>query len=1003
MGIAQIAWMASGAAWAQQAAATPDSSVVVITGQRAALESAQKIKQEADEIVDSIVAEDIGKLPDRSITEVLSRVVGVTLDRSMPGDPQHSAVEGSGINIRGLTYVRSELNGRESFSANGGRSLSFADVPPELMAGVDVYKNPSAEQTEGGISGLVNLRTAMPFDSKGFKGSATYQSSYSTLRKGKMTPSASVLLSNRWTTPLGEFGALIDLASSESHTRTDSLALDAYYPRDDLGAGRKWLPRTAQWRSMNWERDRKGAYAALQWRPFRDLTASLTYFKSKYDEGWSERVLLPSFGDGDPHRMEVTNAQYDSNGVFQSGTMNLRDTSGNRTGLPFAAERRVSERNSSTTDVNLNVQWRVAPMWTVRTDLQQVKASTRGFDSTVADGFMLPSQTLDLTGEYPRLSFTDTDREFLANPSNYYWVHMMEHMDQSKADAKAWRADVKYDFDHPVLRDLRFGVRLTDRESLNQNTVPSYNWSAITPAWMRGWRIPGGANGSAMLTDPRFPLGKETSPYSFPSFFGGEVSVPTTIFPNDSVAMNYPGSYNELHSYYMQRCRDQSPTGDCPRVFNQAGWLTDPAGDNRQSEQTKALYTQLRFGWDQLRFPIDGNIGLRYVKTESTAHGYTVYRPTAVSYPADRTVVGLDKIPDIAPISDRQDFENAYSNLLPSLNLRLKASEKLQFRFAVAKSMSRPSFTELQANTTLTRNINATTVESTNTTTINSVTLSGTGTGNPMLRPTTATSFDLTAEWYFRKGSSLTAAVFHKKLKDIVVSQNFAFQAQDRAGNPHTFLATGPTNGANGFAKGFEVAFQHYFDNMPRLLKGLGTQASFTFVDSERRLKNPVFSQWCSGAQSAQNFNIAINGCDTDGRAFGNLPLVGLSRRTINLAVMYDNGPISARLAYNWRSRYLQGVNNFGTRGADARDTNPSSPTFGQTNLAWGLPLWSKAYGQLDGSVFYNVTPKLRVGLEAQNLNDAKSVQQQQQHIGMMGRAWFVTGPRYTLQAHYSF
>jgi outer membrane receptor for ferrienterochelin and colicin len=119
---AQIAILSSGAAWAQSAndtdsnakpATKTDTAVVVVTGQRAALQSAQKIKQNADEVVDSVVAEDIGKLPHRSITEVLSRVVGVTMDRSMPNDPQHYAVEGSGVAVRGLTYVRSELNGRE--------------------------------------------------------------------------------------------------------------------------------------------------------------------------------------------------------------------------------------------------------------------------------------------------------------------------------------------------------------------------------------------------------------------------------------------------------------------------------------------------------------------------------------------------------------------------------------------------------------------------------------------------------------------------------------------------------------------------------------------------------------------------------------------------------------------------------------------------------------------------------------------------------------------------
>jgi TonB-dependent receptor len=135
----------------------------VVVGQRAALESAQKRKQDAEEIVDSIVADDMGKLPDKSVTEVLQRMPGVTIDRTMNRqDPQQGvgdgimrfAAEGTGVSIRGMSYVRSELNGRDSFSANGGRSLSFEDVPPELMAGIDVYKSPSAEQIEGAVGGL---------------------------------------------------------------------------------------------------------------------------------------------------------------------------------------------------------------------------------------------------------------------------------------------------------------------------------------------------------------------------------------------------------------------------------------------------------------------------------------------------------------------------------------------------------------------------------------------------------------------------------------------------------------------------------------------------------------------------------------------------------------------------------------------------------------------------------------------------------------------------------
>ena len=273
LGLAQMTMMLGGAAVAQTSdapktdAPATEPVAIIVTGQRAALQSAQKIKQNSDEIVDSIVAEDMGKLPDRSVTEVLQRVVGVTIDRTMAkGDPEHFSVEGSSVSIRGLSYVRSELNGRDSFSANGGRSLNFEDVPPELVAGVDIYKNPSAEQIEGAVGGLVNLRTAMPFDYKGFKASVSADRTWSELKKGKTSPSASGLISDRWKTPIGEIGALLDLAYSESGTRTDAFQVEPYYPLKDASGKTVFVPKGAQWRTLEFNRKREGAYGALQWK-----------------------------------------------------------------------------------------------------------------------------------------------------------------------------------------------------------------------------------------------------------------------------------------------------------------------------------------------------------------------------------------------------------------------------------------------------------------------------------------------------------------------------------------------------------------------------------------------------------------------------------------------------------------------------------------------------------------------------------------------------------------
>jgi len=990
VGAAHLCWMS--AAFAQQAA--PDApatggQVVTITGQRAALNSAQQLKRNSDEVVDSIVAEDIGKLPDKSITEVLQRVPGVTIDRTMSrADPEHFSVEGSGVSIRGLTWVRSELNGRDSFSSTGGRALNFEDVPPELMAGVDVYKNPSAEQIEGGISGLVNLRTALPFDIKGQRISGSVEATYSELNK-KTDPAGSFLYSNRWQTGFGEFGALVSFANSRSNTRTDAFQVEPYYPVANAEPGRTvWLPKGAQWRTLEYDRERQGTYAALQWKLDNTLRSHVTYFKSKYDMQWDENALFSA--EGNPTNLRVTNGVYDAAGGFLSGTI-TNPTDG---AIEYANNTRTSTRNSSTTDIAWNIEWRPTNAWSFTSDIQYVKAKSQGFDSTVALGTLMPSLNLDLTGSLPQIIFDAQQAARMADPANYFWAFSQEHRDRSVAEQKAWKGDVKYAFDHDVLRDVRFGVRLTDREAKTINSNPSYNWVGISQRWMMPWQI----NQLAYLSDPRFQA--PTTVNNFDNFFNGKASVPGIVFPAQSIVAGYPETYQQLHSFHDVLCAQAG--NSCSPWKAAAFGEANPSGDNEQAEKTHAAYTQLRFAFDDLQYPVDGNVGVRYVKTKSKSFGYTVFNPNFVIPPGGTT--GL-AVPTIAPFAGRRDYENSYDNWLPSLNLRMKASEELQFRFAIGKGMARPDFDRLQAYTTLSQSVTSSTTgtgadQVTNVTSVGHV---GESVGNPMLRPTTSRNIDLTAEWYFAQAGSLTVGLFDKRLKDIIINQNAAYQLTDSTGRVIDFSVATPVNGARGTARGMEVAYQQYFDKLPGWMSGFGVQANYTHVKSKRDLYDPVFSPYCSSQSGAANINLNINGCDTDGRTFGDLPLQYLSRNSYNFALLYDKGPWSARLAYSWRSKSLIGNNNNGTNGTNGVDTNPDSPTNGQNVIAWGLPIWADDYGQLDGGVSYKFNENFRLDLQATNLTDAKYKQIMTQHIGEKGRAWFVSGPRYSVRLGMTF
>src|SRR5947209_9138284 len=198
-------------------------SAIIITGERRALRTSQQIKKNADTVMDSITANDIGAFPDKSVAEALQRVPGITVNRfAATSDTAHFSAEPSGVIIRGLPQVRSEFNGRDTFSANSSRGLSWTDITPELLAGVDVYKNQTADMIESGIAGSVDLRTRVPFDATHQLIQLGVRANYGDLDK-KWTPDVNGFYSNRWQTGAGEFGIMGDLAYSQVKTRSQGI------------------------------------------------------------------------------------------------------------------------------------------------------------------------------------------------------------------------------------------------------------------------------------------------------------------------------------------------------------------------------------------------------------------------------------------------------------------------------------------------------------------------------------------------------------------------------------------------------------------------------------------------------------------------------------------------------------------------------------------------------------------------------------------------------------
>lgn len=420
---------------AQDAATTQDGQTedeIVVQGYRQSLQSAQQIKRNSDVIVDSVTAEDIGALPDRSVTETLQRIPGVAINRFAAGvDPDHFSVEGSGVVVRGLTYVRSEFNGREAFSANNGRALSFADVPSELMGGVDVFKSPSADRIEGGIAGVVNLRTRKPFDAKGFVLAASAEMNYGDFQKD---PSANlnVLISNRWQTGIGEIGFLASASYSNLKSRADRLQVSSFrirnlYSDGDVNAnggttvaGRVLFPRGAAIGTQEFDRTRYGYSAAAQWRSNDgSMEAVFQFLRSDARQAWNEHTVEIATdnvsGNGDSRRVPGTTLQFDDDGLFASGTITgptgwradqfTGDARVPMMGLQSNNIQRSHTEKLVTDDYGFNFKWDVDERLGVTVDYQHVQSSSYILDNTLWNS-TYQNASIQLNGsDYPNIQF----------------------------------------------------------------------------------------------------------------------------------------------------------------------------------------------------------------------------------------------------------------------------------------------------------------------------------------------------------------------------------------------------------------------------------------------------------------------------------------------------------------------------------------------------------------------------------------------------------------------
>lgn len=990
MGASAVALAAVGSAlpaWAQVQQDTPDATQqaagpeaeaaggdeIVVTGRRAALEAADDRKRRSETIVDSVVADDAGKLPDNSITEVLQRVSGVSIVRfSALNDPDHFSAQGSGVQVRGLSGVASRLNGREIFSANGGRALLWGDVTPELMSAVDVYKASTADLIEGGTGGQIDLRTRLPFD---YRDQDLHIAATGELSLGDLAQNAdyagSILVSKNFQTGIGDIGVMVDVARSRFTQLSQFFRVEPYF-RTRLEGDDYYVPGGYAYGDERFQRDRTGIYGAVQWSPSDAFTLTGTFFQSRYEN------LSSDYGAQVASQVLAVNpseSEFDENGLLVSSpSVFVRDQSSflpSGGSIVSGGNKGVWDSETVTRDYSLAAQFTPAdsPL-SIKGAIQRVESTNELNRLDVFRDLNFPTSFgFDLSGDLPVVSVPAGSQAIFDDPSNYLWSASMPHNENNKGRLDSANLDLEYSFDDSFFRSVKAGARWSERTERDYNN--GYNWAALG----RGW------NGDPQLTFANAAPG-DIERHTFKNFFRGDAVIPgELLFP----------SYDLVSRLDREELTQSPPAGFCPGDLvnncSAAGPLPTtgyggqsgirPVGfilpDDRTDYRTEtwAGYALARFGREGGAF--SGNIGARLVHIDNTSSGF--FQQNSVTF-----ITSDGRTTTLAQQAGVREAGAKFTRVLPSVNLEYAVTEALKVRGGYNITLDNQSFTALRSSGTLGVATTPNPVAG-QPGIFTNFTLES---GDPTLKPTTAHNFDLSFEYYGRAGSNFHIAPFYKRLLDTAIfsltQQPITATFTDGSTLESLAAATIYTNSDEAAEiKGVEVGGRFFFDQLPGWLAGIGVEANYTFIDS----KNPgdVYR-------------------DINGAIHNDAPLVGLSKHNVNATFLYEKDPFSLRIAYTWRSKYLQSTNASGTNPSYSYYSAPGvilNPTTGEaTGTQIALPMYSDSYGQLDAGVRFKVNDNFSFGIQGQNLTNATQRTLMGGYPGgkLVGRSWFQSDRR---------
>ena len=810
--IAAAALLLAGSAHAQQAPAAEDTSAtVVVTGIRGSIESSIAKKKNAEGIVEAVTAEDIGKLPDVSIAESLARLPGLAGQR-VQGRAQVIAIRGMSPDFAGTL-----LNGREQVTTGDNRGVEFDQFPSELIYSATVYKTPDASLIGQGLSGTVDMRVVRPLDLKERKIALNARGEYNS--NGSLNADTSGKGARLSASYIDQFADnTIGVAIGYAHL--DSPGQDLHYkawgyeqagPDNFCAQHPDWgcspatgVPDGATFQngfeagaiSRNQKRD--GLMGVLEFRPSKDFHSTVDLYYSKFQKDETMRGLMGSLGGnwGGAQGAQYSNVQLSPMGEGQLVT-GANINVGN-----MVVRNDLNTRDDELKALGWNTEFGLPGGWKGMTDLSYSSADREeNVIESYAGAAGAANFAFSLGGGFPRISpdlnYGDASKITLMDPAG--WGHdALWKKPRMKDTLKSLRLEARRSLDFGIFSGVDVGVNRSEREKERE------------------------------MNELKANLKNDRAPVLVP---GSLLESPTSLS-----FVGIPGvlSYRVIDT--LNQMYDIAPTAE-DQIINRNYEVT---------EKVTTFYTKFGISTDLGSVGVVGNIGVQYVRTEQSSHGFSAME---------------GEVSDITR-------GTSYNNVLPSLNLNFDVGNDMYVRFGAAKTMARGRMDDMRAGNSV--SISPTDLQ-----------WSGSG-GNPDLKPWLANSYDLSFEKYFEKRSYIALAGFHKKLLNYIYTQN---QPYDFTGvpNPTELTPAGPIgmfsrpeNGQGGVVKGVELSGALDAGMIMPALDGFGVQASASYTESD----------------------IAPEGPDAPTK------LPGLSGTVAGVTVYYEKEGFSARVGQRYRSAF---------------------------------------------------------------------------------------------------